>query len=273
MNAMDRFAAVIPAGGRGVFEIEGRSQSKLIASVSRKKNVPMIIAVINAMLNAGIQKVVVVVNALNSVAIQECVCAHGFVKGTVQFAHQIWRAGAADAVSRAFPYLELSGYKHIVVTFADMPLWEPETIADLARLHLFSRTVMAMATIERVGEYPAAFDSYGRIERNDKGSIANIVEVADATVDQFESTTINPSLYAFDVLWLEQNMHLLRHHLRPDGYDPEYYLPPIVSLAAGQGLPTEEYRVRHNVEQALGINSLDQLEVARNLFDRQEKGS
>src|SRR5215469_18545590 len=81
----------------------------------------------------------------------------------------------------------------VVVTYADMPLLRTQTLAALVREHAAAGNAVTVLTA-RVPD-PSG---YGRIIRDDGGSLAEIVEHADATAAQRTIDEINSGCYAFD---------------------------------------------------------------------------
>jgi bifunctional UDP-N-acetylglucosamine pyrophosphorylase/glucosamine-1-phosphate N-acetyltransferase len=81
----------------------------------------------------------------------------------------------------------------VVVTYGDMPLLRGRTLAALVREHAAAGNAVTVLTA-RVPD-PSG---YGRIIRDDGGSLAEIVEDADATAAQRAIDEINSGCYAFD---------------------------------------------------------------------------
>jgi len=81
----------------------------------------------------------------------------------------------------------------VVVTYADMPLLRARTLHALVREHGAAGNAVTVLTA-RVGD-PS---DYGRIVRDSRGSLAEIVEAADATPEQRAIDEINSGCYAFD---------------------------------------------------------------------------
>jgi bifunctional UDP-N-acetylglucosamine pyrophosphorylase / glucosamine-1-phosphate N-acetyltransferase len=81
----------------------------------------------------------------------------------------------------------------VVVTYGDMPLLRTRTLHELVRAHAAAGNAVTVLTA-RAGD-PAG---YGRIIRDSRGSLAEIVEEADATPEQRAIDEINSGCYAFD---------------------------------------------------------------------------
>ena len=77
-------------------------------------------------------------------------------------------------------------------------------------------------------------DGYGRIVRED-GAISAIVEHKDASADERAIAEINSGVYAFDLAPLFDALR----QVGSANAQGEYYLPDLVRIYRGQGLPVE----------------------------------
>src|SRR5215470_6192723 len=80
----------------------------------------------------------------------------------------------------------------VVVTYGDTPLLRGSTLAALVRKHAAQDA--AATALTTVLADPTG---YGRILRDDRGFLAEIVEEADASAEQRAVTEINSGVYAF----------------------------------------------------------------------------
>lgn len=152
----------------------------------------------------------------------------------VTYAEQREMLGTAHAVMQAM--LALQGQSEIVlVTYGDMPLLQGVTLQELvdkfvkachdAQNHGHELPVITMLTVER--DDPQGF---GRIVRNEHGTIQAIVEEADCTPEQKAIRELNPGVYCFSSDWLWNNLTQIQ--VSPKG---EYYLTDLVGIAVSQG--------------------------------------
>ena len=81
----------------------------------------------------------------------------------------------------------------VLVTYGDMPLLRGQTLAALAREHAAAGNAVTVLTA-----LVAEPGGYGRIVRDERGWLAEIVEEADATPEQRSIEEINSGCYAFD---------------------------------------------------------------------------
>jgi bifunctional UDP-N-acetylglucosamine pyrophosphorylase / glucosamine-1-phosphate N-acetyltransferase len=146
-----------------------------------------------------------------------------------EYVEQEEQLGTGHAVQQARPVLE-GRADAVLVTYADMPLLRTETLVQLVRLFKAERlspdpSVLAILTVVREDA-----QGFGRIVRDEQGSVSRIVEEADCTPAELAIRELNTGVYCFDGGWLWEN--LARIPLSAKG---EYYLPDMVGLAVEQG--------------------------------------
>lgn len=139
----------------------------------------------------------------------------------------------------------------ILVSLADMPLISRETLQSILAAHAATTAPITMLTVKS----PEA-RGFGRVLRDDQGSIVGIIEEAQASEDQLKIEELNASVYCFDAGWLWEALE--RISISPRG---EYYLTDLVGIAVGEGLQVQTVPLTDPVE-AIGINSRDHLAEA-----------
>jgi len=160
-----------------------------------------------------------------------------------RFALQEQQLGTANAVQAAEGLL--SGKTDLVlVIFADMPLFRPETLRDLVTAQQENTGPITMLTV--IAENPRGF---GRIIRGAGGEVEAIVEEAQATPEQLEIHELNASVYCFDGEWLWKALRQVP--VSPKG---EYYLTDVVEIAVKEGYKIQAFTMEDPAE-ALGINN------------------
>jgi bifunctional UDP-N-acetylglucosamine pyrophosphorylase / glucosamine-1-phosphate N-acetyltransferase len=168
------------------------------------------------------------------------------------FALQDEPRGTADAV-RAALAVAPAGTAEALVLSGDVPLIDPDVLAELVDLRRARGAVMALISV-RMGD-PAGL---GRVVRSDDGAqVVRIVEHKDATPEELEIDEINAGIYAFDFAWLAGRIG----DVEPSPVSGESYLPELVRLAR------EDKRVVASLEvdddgTLAGINNRSQLAVA-----------
>ena len=168
-------------------------------------------------------------------------------KNHVEFVLQEDQRGTGDAVKVAMHELE-SFAGTVLVLYGDTPLLEPGTLKQLVGFREQTKAKVAMLTT-----FLPEPTSYGRILRNDVGSIVGVIEENDADPQQKEITEINPGIYAFD-------SHFLRESLKklvPHNVKKEYYLTDLVAMAAKQ--PNGITHLSVSALETLGVNDRVQL--------------
>lgn len=158
------------------------------------------------------------------------------------------RLGTADAVKTARE--ALAGFTGpVVVLFGDTPLISPQTIRALVEA-LQGPGDPALAVL---GMEPAEPGQYGRLVRDAGGSLAAIVEFADADEAQRKITLCNAGLMAFD----GARLFKLLDAIGSDNAQGEFYLTDAVHIARAQGWPVA-VAIAPEAE-VMGINSRSDL--------------
>lgn len=248
--------------------------SKLTTEVG---GVPMIVRVIRQNLRL-FPRIYVAVNSLYRGNIQELLAdALGNDYNRLVFIRFPWRTGTAGAVSVALNVIEVMDpdATELLVVYADMPLWSDETIAGLVQSHQAAsqnHPVISMAVVRVPPGHPAS--RYGRITRNGQGEIADIA-VDPPRESSLESLNVsngemwvNPSLFVFQISFLEETLPFLEPHFKDDG-PPEFHLPPLVHKAHQKGYHVFAFPVA-DVNEALGVNDEEELERVRKVFLQRE---
>ncbi|TAK05102.1 hypothetical protein EPO33_03905 [Patescibacteria group bacterium] len=176
--------------------------------------------------------------------------------------HQHRRRGAADAVRLVMEHDRTARQGDaFLVVYGDMPLWRTETLRRLVEMHQSStathlpRPMISMVTVKIGGaDSPRILERYGRVFRDARGRIVNVVEPGDArAADLVTTTSVNPSLYVFDRAWFLSHYDRIRPYPRADGHGDEFHLPPLLAVAAEEEATVAEL-VLTDPEEALGVN-------------------
>lgn len=182
---------------------------------------------------------------------------HGYGGDTVREAfsgreldwtHQAQQLGTGHAVAQALP--QVPDEHQVLVLFGDVPLI---SAASLGRL-------LAEAGTGGVGLLTAHVDDprgYGRVLRNPAGSVAAVVEDADATPQETAVNEINTGVMVLPASSAKRWLGSL-----DDGNSQgEFYLTDVVAMAVEEGVPVAGVPVAEPVE-AMGINDRYQLAQA-----------
>ncbi len=153
--------------------------------------------------------------------------------------------------------------KFAILLPGDAPLIRTETIAALARAH---REAGAAATILSAEiENPAG---YGRILRQDDGSVSAIVEDSALSDDQRAIREINSSIYCFslDKLWP------CLASLKPKNVHKELYLTDAIAVLRQKGEKVQAVRAA-DPDEVLGCNTRADLAAVDAVFRRRKRAA
>ncbi len=231
--------AIVLAAGKG--KRMKSSHSKVLHEICGR---PMLWYVLEALRNAGIDKIVAVVN--DELADQ----IDGFgVAGVLQSE----RLGTGHAVRIALERLDPTPGGRIVVACGDMPLVTPELFRTMTvSLDGDAGNAAGMALVTVKMPIPSNF---GRVVRRGD-AVERIVEVSDATPAQLAIDEMNVGIYAFD----EEALRDTVTQLRDDNAQAEYYLTDAVAHFVSAGRPVRPVLATDHLD-VLGIN--DRVELAR----------
>lgn len=156
------------------------------------------------------------------------------------------------------------GADAIIVLYGDHPFVAAETLASLAKMHEESGGVLSMmtTTVPSFDGWRRAYLHWGRILRDSHGHVIGIREYKDAMDSEREIKEVNPALYCFDTKWLWENIEQIKNF----NASGEYYLTDLVELAVAQGHEISSLDVAP--EQAVGINTPEELEIAEDLLSK-----
>jgi bifunctional UDP-N-acetylglucosamine pyrophosphorylase / glucosamine-1-phosphate N-acetyltransferase len=241
---MTEFAALVLAAGKGT-----RMRSALPKVLHQIANRPMIQHVLAAVAPLGPARTVVVVapdmaNVAQAVAPAATVVQH----------EPLGTAHAVGAARQAF-----AGFAgDILVLCGDVPLVTTATVEALLRER--RRAPEAAAVV--LGMRPADPGAYGRLVVASDGTLAAIVEAADATPEQRAITLCNSGLMALDGKRLFQ----LLDGIGRDNAKGEHYLTDLVAAARRQGLVCRA--IEAPADELMGVNSRADLAAAEASMQR-----
>jgi bifunctional UDP-N-acetylglucosamine pyrophosphorylase / glucosamine-1-phosphate N-acetyltransferase len=175
----------------------------------------------------------------------------------VQVAVQQEPRGTGDALAAARAAIDGEG-GDLLVLAGDAPLLREETLRDLLETH--RRTEAAATVLTFTREDPA---SYGRIVRDERGTIRAIVEAVDATEEERTIDEVNSAIYVFDTAKLWPALE----RIDPANAQGEIYLTDAVRVLVDDG----ELVTAHegDSEEVEGVNTRTELaEAGATLRDR-----
>jgi bifunctional UDP-N-acetylglucosamine pyrophosphorylase/glucosamine-1-phosphate N-acetyltransferase len=166
--------------------------------------------------------------------------------------------GTGDAVRSGLDALPADLDGAVVVTYGDVPLLEPATLAALLTEHATAGAAVTLLTSEFADP-----TGYGRVVRDATGAVLRIVEQADASPTERAITEVNSGVYAFDAAFLRAGLA----RLSSANEQNELYLTDLVGIAADDGLAVRAVSCA-DTWQVAGVNDRVQLAEVRAELNR-----
>ncbi len=240
-----KVAAVLLAAGQGT-----RMKSNLPKVLHSLAGKPMLWHTLQALNQAATEKPVVIVGHEASQVIE-------FVGDAADCVLQEPQLGTGHAAMQAGPVLEGKS-DYVIVTYADMPLLRGQAFQQLVETQKKNGGPISMLTV--VAEDPRGF---GRIVRNDDGTVAAIVEEYVATPEQKSIKELNVGAYCFSADWLWDALG----RIQKNPHKGEYYLTDTIELAAREGLAVQAL-IHDDLLETIGINTRVHLAEAEAVLRR-----
>lgn len=239
------FTSVILAAGMGT-----RMKSKMPKVLHKVCGKPLSKWVIDASEAAGADKVCAVVGH-KAETVKE-------VLGDVcKFALQAEQKGTGHAVMQAIDVIKNSKGE-VVILNGDTPLITAETINKAIEYHKNNdnqATVITAILDDATG--------YGRIVRDNDGSVLKIVEQKDASEEEKKINEVNSGMYVFDA----QSLVYALDKITPNNAQGEYYLTDTLEILLSAGKKIGGYAISDN-DEIRGINDRVQLNEAEKIMQK-----
>ena len=239
------FTSVILAAGMGT-----RMKSKMPKGLHKVCGKPLSKWVIDASEAAGADKVCAVVGH-KAETVKE-------VLGDVcEFALQAEQKGTGHAVMQAIDVIKNSKGE-VVILNGDTPLITAETINKAIEYHKNNgnqATVITAILDDATG--------YGRIVRDNDGSVLKIVEQKDASKEEKKINEVNSGMYVFDA----QSLVYALDKITPNNAQGEYYLTDTLEILLSAGKKIGGYAISDN-DEIRGINDRVQLNEAEKIMQK-----
>jgi UDP-N-acetylglucosamine diphosphorylase/glucosamine-1-phosphate N-acetyltransferase len=173
----------------------------------------------------------------------------------VEFVVQKEQLGTGHAAQQAKAKLEnFDGL--VLVLCGDMPLIRPNTLLKMVAGHKASGAKCTVLTLKS-----SECHDFGRIIRDEKGSILKIVELKDTLEVEKKVDEFNSGVYCFDSALFFKALE----HIGPDNAQKEYYLTDTIEYLVRKGYPVQATQTQ-DADEILGINSPDDLNRAERLL-------
>lgn len=178
------------------------------------------------------------------------------------FAEQKEQLGTAHAVASAQEKVNQDS-EAIVVLSGDQPLVSKETIQNLLSIHFEKKPMITMATLPLPDfeEWRKWLRHFGRVIRDEKGKVKEIVEYKDANEKEKHIKELNPAVYVFNSKWLWENIPLIKNNNAKN----EYYLTDLIQIASRQGAKIETTPLHKDIE-GFQPNTKEELSVLEKLM-------
>ena len=239
-----KLAGVVLAAGVGK-----RMNSSLPKVIHRIQGVPMIQYVVDTLHDLGAEVISIVVGKHG-----------GDIRKSLRdpdalsFVYQKEPKGTAHALLQAASVL--SGFRGTVIVLnGDTPLVTRKTLRKFLLLHKTKKNKISILSF--ISLTPA---SYGRIIRDEAGTVTGIVEERDATPSQKMIREVNSGVYAY-----EPDVLVLLKQIKLNKAKGEHYLTDIVAVARKGGIKMDAFCIGVE-EELMGVNTQPELEKARKLM-------
>lgn len=226
--------AIIMAAGKGT-----RMHSNVPKVLHEVCGVPMVELIVNELKGAGAERIIAV-TGFGHEAVEKV------LEGKCEFALQEPQLGTGHAVMQARQLENEDGITAVVN--GDAPCVSAQTYTRL--FEACEDADMVILTVELPETVP-----YGRIIRNEDGTVARIVEYKDASEAERAVREMNAGMYAFRNRALFEGLKEIKN----DNAQKEYYITDLVEIFRRKGLkvtaliaedPAEVHGVNDNLELA-----------------------
>ena len=239
------FTSVILAAGMGT-----RMKSKMPKVLHKVCGKPLSKWVIDASKAAGADKVCAVVG-------HKAETVKDVLGNVCEFALQAEQKGTGHAVMQAIDVIKNSKGE-VVILNGDTPLITAETINKAIEYHKNNgnqATVITAILDDATG--------YGRIVRDNDGSVLKIVEQKDASEEEKKINEVNSGMYVFDA----QSLVYALDKITPNNAQGEYYLTDTLEILLSAGKKIGGYAISDN-DEIRGINDRVQLNEAEKIMQK-----
>lgn len=173
----------------------------------------------------------------------------------VQFVEQKEQMGTGHAVAQTKPLLEdFDG--DVLILCGDMPFIKASTLKSLMERHRQTEAPCTLLVLQ-TGESK----DFGRIIRNERGEIVEIVESLEAADYQKTVDEYNAGVYCFQKDILFESVDRIDNK----NSKAEYYLTDTIRVIVEKRLPVQSIQTR-DAEEIFGINAAEDLKKAQQIL-------
>ena len=236
LESNSNFLAIVLAAGIGTRM--NSQKPKVLQKIAGK---PIVLYIVGTLRRAGFQKIIMVVGYKKSEVMKT-------VGPGVEYATQPDVLGTGDALKHGLGKINKGIKDVLIVNGDDSAFYNENTIRKIMKLHQSSKAKVTFATL--IKENPQGL---GRIVRDSRRNIMEIVEEKEADDITRKIKEVNIGLYVFNVSWVKKNIKKVIKS--PSG---EYYIVDLVKIAIKQKDKVREFLLQDENEW-YGINDKDQL--------------
>ena len=243
---MENTAVVIMAGGKGK-----RMKSDLPKVLHEIAGRPILNYIFDTINQLNLKKTIMIVGYQGE-KVRE------LIGSDIEYAEQSEQLGTAHAVLQSKKLLELfTG--NILILSGDVPFLKANTLRKFLRYH--QKNKYSCSLISAILENPRG---YGRVIRNKKGEIREIIEEADLNGNEKEIKEVNAGIYCFE----KNKLFQILEKITPNNKQNEYYLTDAVKILLEEGLKVGNIILEDHTEMS-GINTrMDLVEASKKINQR-----
>lgn len=242
---MNRIGAVVLAAGKGS-RMNSKTKNKVVLPLGNK---PMILHSVELLSKIDLKPIIVVIGFAGKSVMNILKSAN------VVFVYQRKRLGTAHALLCALRKVPENLTDLVVLQGDDSAFYTKDIIRKLIWVHTKYSPSITFLTIEVDNPH-----GLGRIVRNTKGEIREIVEEKDASEDIRKIKEINPACYIFDIKFLKRYLK----KVKKSTVSGEYYLTSLIDIALKNNKKVSTLRAG-NIKWR-GVNTPDELSNAQRMF-------